>query len=363
MSRSRNPIGLVQTGGQTEPHLSPCGFRWRAALAVAVLLMQAVCGNCFDEVVIIRDKDGNEVARIKLPQGGKVEVAKEKEKQKEKSPHDDWLKSVASMQTAKQVEALKAKLLEHHKGAQIQSFDYDVEMAGVVTAISVQSAGISDVSLLRAFTGLRTLHLHRDESLRDLTPLKGMQLTKVIFNDCRVIDLSPLKDMKLTYVDCDRTPVRDLSPLRGMKLTYLSCRGTQVSDLLPLKDMKLTYLNCRETQVSDLSPLNAMPLLDLNLDDTQVTDEGLKLSGLKSLQTLRIGGTKVTDEGLKELSGLSSLRWLTVGDTIVTDKGLKALAGLKSLRTLVVGGSKVTEAGAMEFRKAMPEVKVYFNAR
>ena len=70
----------------------------------------------------------------------------------------------------------------------------------------------------------------------------------------------------------------------------------------------------------------------LNLWDTGVTDAGLKdLAGLKSLQSLALGGTPVTDAGLKELAGLTSLQSLYLYDTKVTDAGVaelqKALPG------------------------------------
>ena len=131
-----------------------------------------------------------------------------------------WLKAVAAMPPAKQVEAVAAKLKERNPG-----FDgkvtHKVE-GGVVTEVEFLTDHVKDISPVRALTGLRTLKC------------RGTRRQQLA-------DLSPLKDMKLMYLYCSYTQVSDLSPLKGMKLTHLAAY-TQVSDLSPLKDMKLTGL-------------------------------------------------------------------------------------------------------------------------
>ncbi len=94
-----------------------------------------------------------------------------------------------------------------------------------------------------------------------------------------------------------------------------------------------------------------------------MTDAGLKqLAGLKSLQSLRLGGEQVTDFGLRELARLPSLQTLSLGFTEVTDIGLRELAGLQSLQTLnLLNNKRVTPAGVSDLQKALPALKIKFS--
>ena len=49
---------------------------------------------------------------------------------------------------------------------------------------------------------------------------------------------------------------------------------------------------------------------------------------------------------------------LDLSYTEVTDVGLKELAGLKSLQSLYLGGTQVTDAGVAELRKALPACRI-----
>ena len=95
-----------------------------------------------------------------------------------------------------------------------------------------------------------------------------MPLTSLILRETPVSDLSPLKGMPLTRLYFGfGTPIKDLAPLAGMPLTELCLGGTPVSDLSPLKGMPLTLLVCDRTLVSDLSPLKGVPLEARDLSD------------------------------------------------------------------------------------------------
>jgi Leucine-rich repeat (LRR) protein len=200
-----------------------------------------------------------------------------------------WMKQVAGMPAAKQVEAVAAKLKELNPG-----FDGKVTPeieGGVVARLRFLTDNVTDVSPVQALKGLTSLIINGSAvgkgKLSDLSPLKGMNLTSLNCAFTNVSDLSPLKGMNLVGLWCYYTRVSDLSPLNGMKLTFLwfhgtkvsdlsalkemqltslHCGGTQVSDLTPLKDMKLTYLGCWGTPVTDLSPLKGMPLKELWCD-------------------------------------------------------------------------------------------------
>ena len=169
---------------------------------------------------------------------------------------DAWLKQVATMTAEQQVAAVAAKLKELNEG-----FDGKVTPTiqdGVVTELQFLTDNVTDISPIRALRGLNKLTCSGSSagkgSLSDLTPLKGMKLTRLVCDGTNVSDLSPLKDMKLTALYCNRTQVEDLSPLKDMRLTILWFDGAPVSDLTPLKSLPLTSLLCAATKVTDLSP-------------------------------------------------------------------------------------------------------------
>ena len=74
-------------------------------------------------------------------------------------------------------------------------------------------------------------------------------------------------------------------------------------------------------------------------------------------------GTKITDAGLKKLAKLKQLERLGLSDTLVTDTGLKELVTLKQLIGLNLIDPKVTKSDVAELRKALPQCKIFSNAK
>jgi Leucine-rich repeat (LRR) protein len=268
------------------------------------------------------------------------------------APVDDaWLTQVTALPAAKQVEAVVAKLKDLNP-----SFDGKVTPKvedGVVTELEFLTDNVTDISPVRALTGLRTLkcngngifagaHIDKGQ-LADLTPLKDMKVTYLDCGHTQVADLLPLKDMKVTYLDCTNTPVSDLTPLKDMMLTDLSCGGTKVSDLTPLKDMMLTSLNCGGTKVTDLSPLKGMKLTSLQVWGTPVSD----LTPLKDMKltTLYCNSTPVSD--------LSPLKDMKLTSLYCSGAPVPDLTPLKDMKltTLMCDGTKVTDLSPL---KGMP---------
>ena len=117
-------------------------------------------------------------------------------------PLDDaWLKQVAAPPAKEQVEAVKAELMKRNP-----DFDGDVKATikgGKVTDLNVRTDKLTDISPVRAFTGLEILRCGGQgpgakSRFADLSPLRGMKLTAITSFYNPVSDLSPLKDMKLT---------------------------------------------------------------------------------------------------------------------------------------------------------------------
>ncbi|NLF17258.1 MAG: hypothetical protein GX595_08370, partial [Lentisphaerae bacterium] len=163
---------------------------------------------------------------------------------------------------------------------------------------------IRDLSPLR---GLPLSRLHLSVTpLRDLSPLAGMPLVELRLGGCKeveditplrgaplaildlagtaVTDLSPLQGMPLLELTLDSLPACDLTSLQGLALEYLSINGTEVTDLTPLRGMPLRYLNANSMEVRDLSPLQGMPLAELYLNTAVISDlSPLRGAPLKTL--------------------------------------------------------------------------------
>lgn len=197
---------------------------------------------------------------------------------------DTWVKKVQSLPTEEQVKEVAAELKRRNPG-----FDGKVDHRignGVVTQFSFTATHVSDLSPVRALTGLRRFYTYGPgTAFTDLSPLKGMRLEELSIPNSRVIDLSPLKGMPLTRLECFGTPIADLTPLKGMPLTYLLCHHTSVADLAPLKGMALTHLHVGATKVTDLSPLQGMPLQVLVCDFDLARDAEIVRS-IKALETI-----------------------------------------------------------------------------
>jgi serine/threonine protein kinase/Leucine-rich repeat (LRR) protein len=236
-----------------------------------------------------------------------------------------WMKDVQAMSAAKQIEAVGEKLAELHPGfdgklTDIRGFSPPTIEGGVVTQLKFNGPDVTDISPLRALTGLKALSFGGSSSpkgkLTDLSPLVGMQVTdltlsgmgytitdltllkelrleKLTCRDLRtLVDLAPLKGMPLKHLDLLGTAVADVAPLRGMPLEVLVL-PKQIKDLAVLQGMPLTRLECTESIVSDLSPLRGMPLETFWCKETNVADLS-PLYDCKSLKELNVEKTKVS---------------------------------------------------------------------
>jgi internalin A len=140
-----------------------------------------------------------------------------------------------------------------------------------------------------------------------------------------------------------------------LKPKKLSFQRTALVDLAPLSGLSsLQTLRLGGTSVNDLAPLSGLSSLQtLNLSDTSVNDLS-PLSGLSSLQTLNLSGTSVSD--LAPLSGLSSLQELRLSSPSVSD--LTPLSGLSSLKHLFLHRTAVSKANFAALRKALPNTEI-----
>ena len=149
---------------------------------------------------------------------------------------DRWLRQVANLTAAAQVDAVTAKLSELNLGFHGKLTPTIDKNA--VTGVDLVGDNVTDITPLAALTSLQALKCTGagDKRLADLSPLRGLPLKSLECTDCDVADLSPLFGMPLEHLDCRRTRVAKVD-IKGLPLVSLDVRGTPVSDLSPLKDL------------------------------------------------------------------------------------------------------------------------------
>ncbi len=201
----------------------------------------------------------------------------------------EFFDAVAKLSADAQALAVEKKLQEVNPGFTTK-LTPRIE-SGKVVEVRLKTTGVTQLWPLRALTDLQELNASgyytEKSELTDLSPLRGMPLTKLICLRNPIVDLTPLRGMPLTELDCTYTRVEDLTPLAGMRLVKLSCLHSPVRDLSPLKGMPLTDLQIGFTRVADLSPLAGMPLTSVGCVDTNVTDL-MPLVQCKALTSLKL---------------------------------------------------------------------------
>ncbi|HEY7157740.1 MAG TPA: hypothetical protein VH575_27535, partial [Gemmataceae bacterium] len=201
---------------------------------------------------------------------------------------EEWMRHVAELPAEEQVKQVAAKLKEHNP-----RFDRPINSTienGIVIGLEFPTDRVTDIRALRALPALRDLicrgSVVGEGRLADLSPLKGMHLSRLVCMDNRIEDLSPLEGMPLKQLNCVRCRIADLSPLKGMHLTALTCgQNPEIIDLSPLKGMPLVNLACGKTGVTDLTPLKGMPLKSIVCPIRGKQDREV-LCSLTSLQTI-----------------------------------------------------------------------------
>ena len=136
---------------------------------------------------------------------------------------------------------------------------------------------------------LRELSLRGCPSIRSFAPLARLPLEGVDLGFVAGLrDLSFLRGKNLTWLNCDGLAVYDLTPVRETPLTSLSLAGTRVSDLEHLRGMPLKYLDICNTPAKDLTPLAHLPLETLIFTPRTVVKGIRGVRAIKSIQTLGV---------------------------------------------------------------------------
>lgn len=211
-----------------------------------------------------------------------------------------FLREVAALPAEQQVARVVSKLRELNPGYDGRA-RHKIEN-GAVTEFSCESRSVADIAPVAALRGLRGFSCGGEageggrSGLADLSPLRGIGLSRLGCSYCEVADLSPLSGMPLARLDCRGTRIQDLSPLSGARLTYLSISDNpQLTDISTLRGMRLVVLACQGTPITDFSILSEMPLKALQCDPSIIA-EGYNRDVLRDIGTLEtVNGLPVAE--------------------------------------------------------------------
>ncbi|MCG9131972.1 leucine-rich repeat domain-containing protein [Candidatus Poribacteria bacterium] len=195
-------------------------------------------------------------------------------------------------------------------------------LAGLIKLHTIQVGAnlISDLSPVAGLISLARLNIS-ENLVSDLSPVAGLtNLLSINFGNNSVFDLSPLAGLKkLEAIVVDRNPPTDLSPLSKLiSLRAFRSWGTPILDLAPLAELpKLSVIDICGGGLSDLSPLaNATGLKELYFVGNKITDVS-PLAGLTNLTRLNFTENEISD--VSPLAGLTNLTWIGISHNPVSD--------------------------------------------
>jgi hypothetical protein len=98
--------------------------------------------------------------------------------------------------------------------------------------------------------------------------------------------------------------------------------------------------------LSKLPNLKSLDALNGLTGASDVTGKGLYiLSGIKSIEVLRLNGCRVSDGDVQYLKELPNLKELWLTGWTITDKSMKSISGLSNLRILKLNRTPITDEG------------------
>ena len=153
------------------------------------------------------------------------------------------------------IAGLKNMLLKHNHGLTAEQITVQV-LDGKVVRLEIISLYVRDISPASGLADLQALGCLAFKSDENNDSAKSAP----------VKDLTPLKGLQLRELNLFGTNVKDLAPLQGMPLETLDISNTNVKDLTPLKKLPLKSLNIKQTAVRDLNPIMKLPIERIWLD-------------------------------------------------------------------------------------------------
>ncbi|MDA1055343.1 MAG: hypothetical protein O3C40_33395 [Planctomycetota bacterium] len=347
------------------------------ALAALVLLATII--------IIIRNKEGKEVARLEVPDGSQIEITQDQSRMgtparpsigdnskttsatdadgtgKSAHPTTDPDRAAAEWVLAQKTASFvlarvqitgqpgPAKVIQRGQPLPDQPFQ--------VVEFSLVGTDITDHDLARFLPRLNSLirlDISDGKSVTDASVATLREIRSLIFVDVSGTSLTPPACLELI-----RTLPLEYLSLSGRKLTPelldLVCATPRVKQVgLRASTTKLQLGIVTDEQLKSLfraKQLMSLQFIDVTAD--MATWRELPDS-LPNLTQLHVQGKHFTDAHLTEFVRLAKLDYLGLIRTAITDAGLPALYNSRALRRLDLTGTAVTAEGVAALHERLP---------
>jgi serine/threonine protein kinase len=349
---------------------------WPVVLGAAALLLLIGGGYAIYQIVIIRDKGGKEVARIKVPEGGKAEVVPDAKPGDAKDvpwaatpAQQTWLDAAAKLPPPQQLESINRKMKEESTSDVTMVLEpkdglpTKCKITGApdtlwpllalpsLTSLDLTEINVTDFRLLTRLP-LTELHVNlvvdnvkSEKGLKSIATLKSVNgrpaadywadraaLRKEIDDMVERAPALSLEDRKVWFDQM----MKKLNPKYladhcalskdgGTGLTTLQAdgEGVFVFDVSPVRGLGVEAVSLRRCSVCDLTPLGKSKIQALTLWGMPLRDL-TPLAGLP-LQKLSLGATQVAD--LSPLKGMKLEEFVLV-DHLGIVKDFTVLTGM-----------------------------------
>ena len=362
-----------------------------AALAGLALLLSLI-------VVKIKDKDGNVVATVKVPEGGSYEV------DDTAGPNSTSNRSSTDRETPVSAETPTTE----PKAVSVATPERVVEDTRVATADAQTDRAVAEWIL---GIGGRVTIEETNSKVRKLVrvpeqlPAGSFHLRTIYANQCKQLtdaEMWRLARLRhLIQLDAASTPITDAGLVHLENLTTLQNINLQeagnggvtdagVAALSNLTNLKVLGLHNQPITTRAFEHLRGCKQIQrLYIQMTRINDESLRVmaQSFPQLELLQANSNDITDEGVRHLLTLPHLSFLNLSRTSISDAAIEVLAGLPELRHLQVnstacsfnGLSPLADSESLEIvdstglsgdltaverlRKASPELIVLTNER
>ncbi len=213
---------------------------------------------------------------------------------------------------------------------------------------------ISDISLLAHMPNLYELILCQ-QMIMDITPLKGLPITRLVLADNKIKDLSPIGELpELTELYIGNNPAADMEPvgkctkLRLLNMDRMAIKNLNFLSKLSLDNLSVSYVKLEDwdwTPITTQTTLRRYATSDLNSDQAAAVNQ---LTGLYELASW--WNSRLPD--LTELDGLVNLRTLIILDGF---KSLKGIERMQQLTDLFIGYNSIKDLSLI---KELPNLRV-----
>jgi serine/threonine protein kinase len=396
---------------------TPPWNRRRLAIGAAAALV-LIGGLLAGVIVIIKNKKGEEVARVVAPEGGSVETRKVSDSGKAKiDPASvdvdrraaEWVLSIGGKvfvnydwkwvtELPKGQFGLAGVNLSDNRKVTDAGLANLKECRGIwqldLGGSSISDAGLAQVKDFASARLMTELYLSNTAvgdaglaHLSDCTGLRQIQMGNTRVTDSGLAHLVKLKNLRVLWVNMTKVTEAGVKKLAAaLPLCKILWDGGVIAPpdfaereaaewVLSIGGRLSIRQGKQESEIKAIKDLPATPFEVVGVDFVEVVggkfvgnqiidDAGLeRLKGLNKLQHLNLSHTRVGDAGLEHITGLSNLTFLGLGACWrVGDAGLARLGkAFPNLSTLYLGGTQVSDAGLVHLKQLTKLTRLTIN--